>query len=151
MREDKLKRLRDAYFGPLPAAKIASGAGVGEKWLRRFWVREKAAGRLPDQRRPHFLARSKCVEVRDDAGGGVIDDDITDVSAEVPIGEPNPTYGAQCAASLDALRRHHPQHDNALAQTAPRDWLKRDADPFYAPSPAQLRAMARALDQRVLA
>ncbi len=61
MREDKLKRLRDAYFGPLTAAQIAGAAGVGEKWLLRFWVREKAAGRLPDQRRPqinlYFSAR----------------------------------------------------------------------------------------------
>lgn len=145
MRESKLDRMRAAYFGPLTAAQIAGGAGVGEKWLRRFWAREKAAGRLPDQRRPHFLARCKCVE----PSVAALDDAITDVSNDAPIGEPNPTYGAQCAASLEALRRHHPQHDNALAQTAPRDWLVRDADPFYAPSCEQLRAMARAFDQRV--
>lgn len=145
MREDKLKRLRDAYFGPLPAAKIASGAGVGEKWLRRFWVREKAAGRLPDQRRPHFLARCKCAE----PSVAAIDDAITDVSNDAPIAEPNPRLDRECGALLEALRRHHPQHDNALAQTAPRDWLVRDVDPFYAPSREQLRAMARALDQRV--
>ena len=51
-----------------------------------------------------------------------------------------------CAQSLAALRRHHPSLDQSSVQDAPADWLKRECDPHYYPTPALLMSLAAGAD-----
>lgn len=142
MREAKKKRLRDAWHGPLTAEQIARSSALGEKTLRRFWAQEKEAGRLPDGPRPHFVARSK-VATTVELG---IDRDLA-----LDDAEPNPSCETQCLASLEAIRAHHADIDNAEAHTVPREWLRFDGKGVLPPTHAMLMAMCRAHDQRVRA
>jgi transcriptional regulator with XRE-family HTH domain len=118
MREAKLNRLREAYMGALTLREIARANGVGEKWLERFWRDERAAGRIANMPRPHFAKFCK------PAAALIVEAVEADIAADddAPIGEPNPRFERECGALLDALRRHHPDKDNAEANTAP-EWL----------------------------
>jgi hypothetical protein len=121
MREAKLKRLRDAYMGALTLREVARANAVGEKWLERFWRNERIEGRIASVPRPHFAkfckpAASLIVEAVE---ADTAPDDDT------PIGEPNPRFERESAALLDALRRHHPDTDNAEAHIAPELLRKR--------------------------
>lgn len=141
MQEAKKKRLREKWYGPLTAAQIAREAAVGEAWLKKFWIGEKHAGRLPDGPRPHFAARTQ----REAEPA----DDVVDVSGESPIGEPNRVCAAECAASLDALRKHHGA-DTASAHEAPLDWLRFDRKGIPAPTHAMLMRMCRERDNSTI-
>lgn len=135
MRDAKKNRLREAWHGPLTAEQIARSGAVGEKWLRRFWAAEKAAGRLPEGPRPHFLDRCQRAEPAE----VILDDDS-------PIGEPNRTYERECEAALTALVEHHVDHP--AAHTAPAAWLRFDGKGAPTPTHAMLMRMCRAHDQR---
>lgn len=139
--EARRKRLCDAYFGPLSADAIASANKISRSTLQRIWTEEKAAGRLAAVPRPNFLDRVRKPIIADE-----IDDDIADVSDDAPIGAFNPTYRAQCDASLAALRAHHT--DITDKQIAPASWLAFDRKGAVPPTHAQLMAMCRAYDQR---
>lgn len=148
MREAKKKRLREAWHGPLTAEAIARAAAIGEKMLRRFWAQERDAGRLPQGPRPHFVERSKRTGRPVEIGAEI---EIAAIDDGTPIAEPNRICKLECAAALDALRAHHPEHDSASAQTAPVPWLAFDRRGMPQPTHAMLMRMCREHDQRVRA
>jgi hypothetical protein len=148
--EARRKRLCDAYFGPLSADAIATANKISRSTLQRIWTEEKAAGRLAAVPRPNFLDRVRKPIAADEVITDLsdeIDDDLADVSDDgSPIGAFNPTYRAQCDASLAALRAHHT--DITDKQIAPASWLAFDRKGAVPPTHAQLMAMCRAYDQR---
>lgn len=146
MREAKKQRLRDAWHGPLTLGQIARNASLGERWLQRFWSAERDAGRLPAGPRPHFVDRS--------AKPAAIDADI-DLDDDTPIGDFNRSCEAECAASLAALRKHHPDLDRRAAHLAPASWLAWDhrlhAGAPLVPAHRELMAMCREADNAAIA
>jgi hypothetical protein len=105
-------------MGALTLREVARSNAVGEKWLERFWRNERAEGRIENVARPHFakFCKPAAALIVEDAEADIALDDDT------PIGEPNPRFEREAAALLDALRRHHPDKDNAEAHIAP-EWL----------------------------
>lgn len=137
MQEAKKARLRAKWHGPLTAAQIAREAAVGEAWLKKFWLGEKHAGRLPDGPRPHFVERTQ-------RAPEPVEDVIDDGDA-TPIGEPNRVCVAECEALLAALRHLRPA-DTAATHEAPLDWLRFDRKGMPTPTHAMLMRMCRERD-----
>lgn len=116
LREAKQRRLREAWHGPLKLAQIARAQAVSESTVQRFWYGEQTAGRLPRGTRPHF------VETRDESNGTAHKPDAPMSVAEANAiaaeeGRGKRRCAKSCDALLAALRRHHPDQDNAASQT----------------------------------
>lgn len=143
---------------------IATLHGLTTRAVRRFWQTAQDVGQLPPTVRPYFAARCRRVERR--AGAPAVDaviaeaalddaalDDAALAEAAVEddfdeeIEAPDVLTSAN-AGLLDRMRAHHPNLDNAAAQTVPAAWLRFDLKGARMPAPAELMAMARAYDAR---
>lgn len=135
--------LLQAWGGECTVADIAKRNRISERTVNRFWAEAKAEGKLPNTHRPHFPPAEA-------APPGALfdrDDDLDSMTGDDDVRtDPADVAAIQAAASLTALRLAHPDLDHREAHVSPADWLKRDCDPFYAPRPIELRAMARAHD-----
>jgi hypothetical protein len=86
--------LRKAWFGDLPVNEIAARIGIGASTIKKFWIAEKAAGRLPalPAPRPYFPEVKSLV---DPVPGETVDCGECDDDAPVhPIPKRDPLLAA---------------------------------------------------------
>lgn len=146
------------YSGPLTAGEIIHRYArsyrdlfnrvFSHQRLNEIWADAKKGGRLPEHR-PHFLKNCVSEIVLDPRSLDAAAD--RDLMRQMDKSERRWESAADLnarssCASLEALRRAHPEMNTPAAQSAPDLWLKRDADVRLAPSHDQLMAMARKLD-----
>lgn len=153
--------LRGAWFGPMTAEQLAVRCGVTHRLVRKFWVAEREAGRLPaaPAPRPHFAAASAPL------AGDLEDDGIDYAADDAPIASPWGVAVPPGDPLLAALRAEHPHKEGLLANLPPagwlsieggrnrpmdtaqlKNWLARGGQASLPMSPAQLRGLARMHD-----
>jgi hypothetical protein len=106
-------KLRAAWHSSSTAQQIARRHHLGSvRALNRFWAKEKAAGRLPDRPRPHFV---ECTHV------AVVPLDMADLDmADLDMADPGAAVDAVADLALD--------REIARAEAMPDN----EADPRYA-------------------
>jgi hypothetical protein len=122
VRPGEQRRLRQAWFGTKSVSALSREFGFAEITIRKFWQRERDAGRLPAEGpRPHFAhhcARATPAALNDDNAveGWPIDNEIEKsmqsddgLGARIPDDDP----------LLAALRRVHGNDPRRLTDTVP--------------------------------
>lgn len=80
-------KLRLAWFGPLTSDAVAKRHHVsaGGRVVRRFWESEKAAGRLPNKPRPHFIDCTPSSALAIDAAAAIEAGAAIDAAADMAL------------------------------------------------------------------
>lgn len=79
-------KLRLAWFGPLTADAIAKRHHIGSgQVVRNFWAKEKAAGRLPNKPRPHFVDCTPSSALAIDAAAAIEAGAAIDAAADMAL------------------------------------------------------------------
>jgi hypothetical protein len=137
-RDERL--LREAWSGPLSHEEIAKRFNLRPASVRKFWQREKKAGRLPvNKPRPHFvnsttIVAAACVP----PPAPVASEIVVDAALDREIGESERICGSEiyamqaetaCDESLKALRAAHGA-DPAHFHTMPAEWLLAESNSY---------------------